>query len=161
MDVYVALGSNQGDSMAILTEAMDKLQTLARFPIGRSSLWKTEPIDCPPGSPPFLNAVVRLTLDSSHAPESLLGVFQRWEREAGRKAKTQLNEARPLDLDLIAVDMLQVQSPQLVVPHPRAHQRYFVLAPLAELAPELVLPGQSKTVAVLLQEQEPLGTRLA
>ncbi len=148
--VFVALGSNLGDSISILVEAMERLEALSAGPVRCSSLWSTSPVDCPPGSPPFVNAVVALTPRAGETPESLLVELQEIERESGRGPKKVLNEPRPLDLDLIAFGMETRNTPLLVLPHPRASQRQFVLRPLAEIAPELVLPGQMKTVATLL-----------
>ena len=81
----------------------------------------------------------------------MLAKLQALEKEFGRKPKTVLNEARPLDLDLIAFGNEVRTGPELVLPHPRAHLRRFVLAPLVEIAPELVLPGQKKTVREFLE----------
>ena len=148
--VFVALGSNLGDSISILVEAMKRLEALSAGSVRCSSLWSTSPVDCPPGSPPFVNAVVGLTPRDGETPESLLIQLQEIEREFGRRPKTVLNEPRPLDLDLIAWGNETRSAPSLTLPHPRAAQRQFVLRPLAEIAPGLVLPGQAKTVAVLL-----------
>jgi 2-amino-4-hydroxy-6-hydroxymethyldihydropteridine diphosphokinase len=86
----------------------------------------------------------------SETPESLLRKLQTLEREFGRKPKKVLNEPRPLDLDLISFGSEVRTTKELVLPHPRAHQRRFVLAPLAEIAPHLVLAGQTETVTELL-----------
>ena len=83
--------------------------------------------------------------------EELLTRLQVLEKEFGRAPKVVLNEARPLDLDLIAFGDEVRHSPALILPHPRAHLRRFVLAPLAEIAPDLILPGQKKSVRELLQ----------
>ncbi len=107
-------------------------------------------MDCPPGSPDFINAVVAFTPLPRFTPETLLAELQALERELGRRPKLVLNEARPLDLDLIAWGSEVRDTPTLTLPHPRAHVRRFVLLPLSELAPELVLPGQTRTVAELL-----------
>ena len=147
---FIALGSNLGDSRELLRQAMNRLQTLTDEPLCRSSLWQTTPVDCPPGSPAFVNAVVGLVPRAEETPESLLARLQALEREFGRRPKQALNEPRPLDLDLIAWGRETRAGPMLVLPHPRAHQRRFVLAPLAELAPDLILPGQPHPVKTLL-----------
>jgi 2-amino-4-hydroxy-6-hydroxymethyldihydropteridine diphosphokinase len=149
--VFVALGSNLGDSPDLIRSAMDRLQELSFQPIRRSSLWTSAPIDCPPGSPTFVNAVVELTPASDLTPELLLASLQELEREFGRLPKKILNESRPLDLDLIHWDNQLRQTAVLTLPHPRAHLRRFVLQPLHELAPDLVLPGQILTVRALLE----------
>src|ERR1035437_3083372 len=146
----VALGSNLGDSRRIILDAMAWLQNFSDAPILKSFLWQTSPVDCPPGSPMFLNAVVALVPQKNETPESLLKKLRELEQEFGRAPKTVLNEARPLDLDLIAFGSEMRYSPELILPHPRAHERKFVLQPLSEIAPELILPGQGRTVADLL-----------
>ena len=146
----VALGSNLGDSAQILREAISRLQAFSEMPLLQSSLWRTEPVDCPPGSPPFLNAVVAFELSANESPESLLAKLQVLEKEFGRRPKQLLNEPRPLDLDLIAFADELRDTPTLTLPHPRAHLRRFVMAPLNEIAPSLILSRQTSTVAELL-----------
>jgi 2-amino-4-hydroxy-6-hydroxymethyldihydropteridine diphosphokinase len=149
-NAVVALGSNLGDSAKILRDAMARLQNFSDKPILKSSLWQTTPVDCPPGSPKFVNAVVGLVPQNGETPESLLKKLRELEMEFGRAPKKILNEPRPLDLDLIAFGNETRNSPELILPHPRAHLRRFVLQPLSEITPELVLPGQMKTVSQLL-----------
>jgi 2-amino-4-hydroxy-6-hydroxymethyldihydropteridine diphosphokinase len=149
---YIALGSNLGDSRDTVLRAMERLQELSEQPLTKSSLLETSPVDCPPGSPNFVNAVVGLTPDRDETPESLLAKLQKLEAEFGRTPKKVLNEARPLDLDLIAFGCEVRSTPQLTLPHPRAHLRQFVLQPLVEIAPDLILPGQSRAVSELLRQ---------
>lgn len=146
----IALGSNLGDSLSILREAMQRLESLSDGPILRSSFWQTSPVDCPPGSPPFINAVVAINPFPDETPETLLEKLQELEKAFGRKPKVVLNEPRPLDLDLVAFGNEVRNSSALVLPHPRAHLRQFVLRPLAEIAPDFLLPGQEQTVIKLL-----------
>ncbi len=153
--VVIALGANLGDPVRQLRLAFEQLDGLAAEPVRRSSLWETSPVDCPPGSPKFTNAVALFTPRLGETPESLLARLQTLERELGRRPKLVLNEARPLDLDLIAWAGETRSTPDLTLPHPRAHQREFVLRPLAELAPELILPGQVESVAELLARLRP------
>src|SRR5436190_11359180 len=148
---FIALGSNLADPRQNILLAMDRLQELSEPPLLRSSLWETAPVDCPPGSPKFVNAVVGLQPRSGETPESLLAKLQALEREFGRKPRQILNEPRPLDLDLVAFGGEIRQTKELTLPHPRAARRRFVLGPLAEIAPDFLLPGQSLTVAGLLQ----------
>ena len=147
---FVALGSNLGDSQRVLREAMQRLQAISRHPLVQSSLWQTSPVDCPPGSPPFVNAVVALVPAAGESPESLLVKLRAMEMEFGRQPKEVHNEPRPLDLDLIAFGNETRKTPVLTLPHPRAHLRRFVLQPLSEIAPDLVLSGKTQTVVELL-----------
>jgi len=151
----IAIGANLGDARANVLRAMKRLEEISAAPLRRSSLWQTAPIGCPPGSPPFVNAVVALVPRTGETPESVLAQLQALEKEFGRRPKNVQNEPRPLDLDLIAFGSETRQTRELVLPHSRAHQRRFVLEPLAEIAPELVLPGQEKTVVQLLAELPP------
>ena len=155
MLTLVALGSNLGNSREIILAAMTHLQKISDAPILKSSLWETTPVDCPPDSPKFLNAVVGFIPQPGERPESLLKKLQDLEKSFGRTPKKVLNEARPLDLDLIAFGNETRNSPDLILPHPRAHLRRFVLQPLSEIAPDLILPGQTKTVTQLLAELSP------
>jgi 2-amino-4-hydroxy-6-hydroxymethyldihydropteridine diphosphokinase len=152
MSAIVALGSNLGDSARLLAEAMKRLQDFSSQPVLCSSFWRTSPVDCPPDSAAFINAVASLVPWPEETPESLLQKLLALEREFGRMPKQQLNEARPLDLDLIAFGGEVRTSPELTLPHPRAHSRRFVLQPLSEIAPDLLLPGQAKPVRQLLAE---------
>jgi 2-amino-4-hydroxy-6-hydroxymethyldihydropteridine diphosphokinase len=129
---------------------MARLQEFSITPLLKSSLIETAPVDCPPGSPMFLNAVVGLAPRATETPESLLAKLQALEKEFGRQQKKVLNEPRPLDLDLIAYRNETRTTAELTLPHPRAHLRKFVLQPLAEIAPDLLLPGQTRTAEQLL-----------
>jgi 2-amino-4-hydroxy-6-hydroxymethyldihydropteridine diphosphokinase len=155
----IALGSNLGDSATLVRAAMERLGAFSAAPLRRSSLWRSAPVDCPPGSPWFVNAVVLLKPHPGETPESLLEKLQALEREFGRRPKQVLNEARPLDLDLIAFGTVQRATERLTLPHPRAAARRFVLAPLAEIAPDFCAPGWPAPAAVLLA-QLPAGETL-
>jgi len=148
--VIVALGSNLGDSRRTILAAIDRLQAFSAEPLLRSSLWRSTPVDCPPDAPDFVNAVVGLVPLPHETPETLLDKLQTLEREFGRQPKRVHNESRPLDLDLIAFGDETRCTERLTLPHPRAPLRRFVLAPLAEIMPHFVLPGQTLTIAELL-----------
>jgi len=150
----VALGSNVGDPRQHVHEAIERLEALSAAPLLRSSLWQTSPLDCPPGSPQFINAVVAMVPLPGETPETLLQKLKRLEQEFGRRPKQVLNEPRSLDLDLIVFGQETRDTDQLKVPHPRAHQRRFVVQPLSQIAPDLVFPGQNRTVTQLLQALE-------
>lgn len=151
----VALGSNLAEPRQNVLRAIELLQALSDSPLLKSSLWQTAPVDCPPGSPVFVNAVVGLVPRTGETPESLLARLQALEKQFGRRPKKEINEPRPLDLDLIAFGDEVRQSDLLALPHPRAHERRFVLQPLAEIAPDLILPGQRRTAAELLEMLPP------
>jgi len=150
---FVALGSNLGEARQNVSRAMARLQDFSDEPVQRSSLIETVPVDCPPGSPNFVNAAVGLIPKQNETPESLLKKLQALEKEFGRVPKRILNEPRPLDLDLIAFGRETRNSPDLILPHPRAHLRKFVLQPLNEIAPDLILPGGKKSISQLLAER--------
>jgi len=152
---FVALGSNLGDARKSILRALRRLEDLSDQPLHRSSLWQTAPVDCPPDSPLFVNAVVGFTPRSEETPESLLAKLQAIEKEFGRQPKRVPNEPRPLDLDLIVFGEETRQTPELIVPHPRAHLRRFVLQALSEIAPDLVFPGRCETVNRLLEALPP------
>ncbi len=148
--VFIALGSNLGDSANILGRAMERLAEFSNAPLRKSSFWQSTPVDCPPGSPLFVNAVVGLVPPVGETPEALLSKLQALEKEFGRTSKKALNEPRRLDLDLIVFGEETRNSTALMLPHPRSHLRCFVLQPLSEIAPDLVLPGQRLNIAELL-----------
>ena len=108
-------------------------------------------MDCPPGSARFINAVAGLVPRAAATPRSLLSELQSLEKAMGRAPKKIHNEPRVIDLDLIAFGSQTVAAPDLVLPHPRASLRRFVLQPMSEIAPDYKFPGQEKTVADLLQ----------
>lgn len=144
------MGSNLGDSIANLNLAFERLRPLARGEFRRSSLWRSTPVDCPPGSPWFVNAAAALIPAAAETPETLLAKLRALENDFGRQPKKILNEPRPLDLDLVAFGDEQRQTQALILPHPRAYLRRFVLAPLAEIVPDFRLPGRGGTIQELL-----------
>ena len=154
-NAHIALGSNVGNSARTILETMARLQRFTLEPLLKSSLWRTSPVDCPPGSPPFINAVVGLRALPGETADTLLAKLQSLEKEFGRQTKAVMNEPRPLDLDIIVFGAEVRNDGRLTLPHPRAHERRFVLQPLAEIAPDLILPGQTKSVAELLAALPP------
>src|SRR5947207_2420428 len=114
---FVALGANVGRTTETIMQAINTLQVLSDEPVLKSSLWVTSPVDCPPGSAPFVNAVIGLEPRADETPESLLIKLKQLERDFGRRAKTILNEPRVLDLDLIAFGASRRNSGELTLPH--------------------------------------------
>ena len=149
---YIALGSNLGDSEMILASVLPHLEALSTTPLTKSRWMRTRPVNCPRGSPDFLNGVVAIRPHRGETPESLLAKLQALETEFGRTPKKELNEPRPLDLDLITFGPERRDTSRLTLPHPRAAEREFVLSPLAEIAPDLILPGQTANVVELLEK---------
>lgn len=148
--IVIAIGSNAGDSVSLVSQALTLLKSIAVKEFQPSSLFDTSPVDCPPGSGRFVNAVATFFVSGDLSPVGLLDQLQSWERELGRRPKKVHNEPRSLDLDLIAFGSLSLTTDRLTVPHPRAHLRRFVLEPLSEIQPKLILPGQQRSVAELL-----------
>ena len=148
----VALGSNLGDRAGALDLALERLGALPGTRLVARSRWReTEPVGGPPGQPRFLNGVVRLA--TALGPAELLAELQRLEREAGRTREREVRHGpRVLDLDLLYYGELALCEPGLELPHPRAEERLFVLEPLAEIAPDLRLPGCGKTVRERVRE---------
>ena len=140
---WVGIGANLGDPAKTVSDAIDALESLAQTRVeARSNLWRTKPVDAP--GPYYVNAVVRLrTLLSPHA---LLRGLLELENQFGRQ-RSSPNAPRTLDLDLLMVDDLTYNDegpPALALPHPRLCERAFVLAPLAELDPDLQLPNRER-----------------
>jgi 2-amino-4-hydroxy-6-hydroxymethyldihydropteridine diphosphokinase len=149
--VLIGLGSNRGESAAIVKAAMARLRRFARGDVHCSSLWRTSPVDCPPGSGAFINAAAAFEAREGLEPEELLRGLKRLEAGFGRAATPVRNAPRELDLDLLLFDDQIRDSADFVLPHPRAVNRLFVLAPAAEVAPDAVWPGTGRTVAQLLE----------
>lgn len=144
---YVGVGSNLGDRWANLALAARALREEPRVAVVRASrVYDTAPIG--PPQPRYLNAV--LELDTALTAQALFAVLQLVERAAGRKRTAVRWAARTLDLDLLLHGDEVIRRPALVVPHPGIVSRRFVLAPLAELCPERVVPGTGLDVAALL-----------
>ena len=151
----VAVGSNLpgrfGPPQQMAQQALAELRRLSvRQPLC-SSLYRTSPRDCAPGTPDFVNAAAALWPPPEISPEALLEELLKIEAEFGRRRGEARNAPRTLDLDLIAWGERTVRGPTLELPHPRLAEREFVLAPLAELAPDWIPPGQSRSVAGLLE----------
>ena len=145
MPAFVGLGANLGDARATLAWAFQALGELPATQLVRaSSLYRTAPQGCEPGVPDFFNAVALLRTELV-APD-LLDALQALEARAGRQ-RPYRNAPRTLDLDLLLYGSARLVSPRLSVPHPRMHERAFVLRPLAEIAPERVSAAQLHAVA--------------
>ena len=150
MRAGIALGSNLGDRLENLRNARAEITQLPEVegPILASSIYETEPVGCEPEAPSFLNAVVEIGYAGE--PDELLPQLRRIEAAFGRAAAHARNTSRTLDLDLLYFGDATITRPDLQLPHPRMHERRFVLEPLNEIRSELVLPQQTETVTRLL-----------
>jgi 2-amino-4-hydroxy-6-hydroxymethyldihydropteridine diphosphokinase len=128
--VVIALGSNLGDRRYNLLRAIHELRSVVRV-VRVSSIHETAPVDAPAGSPPFLNAV--LTGYALLEPLALLDELLAIERRLGRVRRGVRNEPRVIDLDLILHGATRMRTRRLTLPHPRAHDRGFVLTPMREI----------------------------
>ena len=136
---YIGIGSNQGDARAHVLQAFDELARLPGTRLeGRSALYRSEPVDAP-GQPDYVNAAAGVDTELSAA--QLLAALQDIEQRHGRE-RPYPNAPRTLDLDLLLYDDAVFQSAMLTLPHPRMHQRAFVLVPLLDLDPRLEVPGR-------------------
>jgi 2-amino-4-hydroxy-6-hydroxymethyldihydropteridine diphosphokinase len=147
--VLIGLGSNRGPSVEIVLEAMTRLGTFARGPLRRSSLWRTTPVDCPPGAADFVNAAVAFEAREGLVPEALLQALKALEAEFGVRDRALRNAPRELDLDLLLFDDEHRDTDDFRLPHPRAVNRRFVLVPAAEVLPDAVWPGTGRTIRAL------------
>jgi 2-amino-4-hydroxy-6-hydroxymethyldihydropteridine diphosphokinase len=152
MRTAVALGSNLGDRLGNLCAARMAIAALSNVdpPILSSAVYETEPVDCEPGAAKFLNAVVEFDYEGD--PASLLEQLMRIEEALGRRRDHPKNVSRTIDIDLLYCGDRKIEDQRLQLPHPKLQLRSFVLQPLADIRPGLVLPGQTKSVSRLLEE---------
>jgi 2-amino-4-hydroxy-6-hydroxymethyldihydropteridine diphosphokinase len=147
---FLGLGSNLGDREHFLRDA---LGTLGPSVVATSAVYETEPVGGPGGQGPYLNLVVELVTDLD--PHELLAVCRRLE-SAAERVRLERWGARTLDVDVLWIDGVELDEPDLVVPHPRMNERRFVLAPLSELAPELVDAEDLRLATGTVQRLGPL-----
>jgi 2-amino-4-hydroxy-6-hydroxymethyldihydropteridine diphosphokinase len=152
MRTAVALGSNLGDRLENLRGAREAIVGLSNVkpPILSSAIYETDPVDCEPGAKKFLNAVVEFAYEGD--PVALLDQLIRIEEALGRRRDHRKNVSRPIDIDLLYCGDGMIENERLKLPHPRMHLRKFVLKPLADMRPELILPGHTRSVSRLLAE---------
>ncbi len=152
MRTAVALGSNLGNRLENLRAARRRIIELGgvQAPVLSSGIYETDPIDCEPEASRFLNAVIEFNYEGD--PVQLLEQLFRIEESLGRKRNHAKNISRSIDIDLLYCGNCQIDNERLQLPHPRMHLRKFVLEPLADIRPELILPGQARTVRELFSE---------
>ena len=157
MRTAVALGSNIGNRLENLRAARKAIFNLAnvKAPILSSAVYETEPVGCEPGAGKFLNAVVELEYGGD--PARLLEQVIQIEEALGRRRHHPQNISRTIDIDLLYCGERRINDERLQLPHPRLHLRQFVLRPLADIRPDLVLSGQTNTVSDLLADFKDSG----
>ncbi len=162
MEIGLSLGSNLGDRLARLVQAKKQILDLPGLGnAAQSPVYETEPVDVPPefSHLPFLNSV--LIIETLISSRQLMGLFQMIEQRIGRVPNPVANAPRPADIDIIYAGQVQIAEDHIVIPHPRWARRRFVVQPLCDVRPELIIPGQSGTVhEVLAQLQDPARVAL-
>lgn len=150
MRAGVALGSNLGDRLANLRNARKDIAALSGVhpPMRASAIYETEPVGCETGAAKFLNAAMEF--EYAGEAQDLLGELAAIEKLLGRPATHARNVSRTIDLDLLYFGELQIETAELQLPHPRTTEREFVLRPLADIRPDLVLAKQTEPVRALL-----------
>jgi 2-amino-4-hydroxy-6-hydroxymethyldihydropteridine diphosphokinase len=149
--VGIALGSNLGDRLSNLRAARECLRRIATAgePLLAAPIYQSEPMLCPPDSPQFYNTVVEIAYEGD--PASLLSTTRALELELGRTPIAERNAPRVIDIDLLYFGECLLHTEALELPHPRIGERRFVLQPLADIRPDLVIPGQQRTVSMMLE----------
>jgi 2-amino-4-hydroxy-6-hydroxymethyldihydropteridine diphosphokinase len=154
-EAYLALGSNLGDRLEHLREAVRLLDVTEGIDVVRSSrIYETEPVG--PPQPAYLNAVIEV--DTSRSPRELLGAGLAVEDALGR-VRAERWGPRTMDVDVLTYDGLTVDEPDLQIPHPRMHERGFVLVPLGELEADPMLPGGRTLSSLRIPPDQLLGVR--
>ena len=155
MRAGVALGSNLGERVANLRNARKDIAALSGVlpPVRSSGIYETDPVGCEKGAGKFLNAVIEFGY--SGEPDVLLHSLAAIEKMLGRPGTHARNVSRTIDLDLLYFGELVIETGQLHLPHPRIVEREFVLRPLADIRPDLVLPEQTESISALLLRLSP------
>lgn len=151
MEVGLSLGSNMGDRLAHLINAKTIILKSPGIALAiQSPVYETEPVDVPLEFQTlnFLNAI--LIVKTLIPLSQLLRTFQFMEQELGRLPSSVFNSPRPIDIDIIYADNLQIREQHIAIPHPLWRQRRFVVQPLCDIRPDLVIPGQTLTVTDVL-----------
>ena len=150
MEAYLGLGSNLGDRLAMLQRAVELLAADPGITVRRTSrVWETDPVGGPE-QPDFLNIVAEI--DTDLEPLDLLAAVNRVESELGRVRDVRWGP-RTVDIDILLIDDMTIADDRLTVPHPRMHERAFVLCPLLELVDDPVLPNGTRLFDVRISDQ--------
>ena len=147
--VFIGIGSNEGDRLGHISRAVKALNaTPALRVLQLAPITETEPVGGPPQDP-YLNTAVEL--DTALTPFDLLRALKEIEQRLGRQPTGERWGPRPIDLDILLYEDQIIDSPELTIPHPRVHERQFVLEPLAQIAPDLVHPILKQSISELLK----------
>ena len=148
VEIYIGLGSNQGNREQLIEKAIEHLSVALGAPVRQSSVIETEPWGFESDTP-FLNMVICFRCQLQ--PTKLLDLTEKTEKELGRITKSSdgIYKDRPIDIDILLYGNHVIESERLTIPHPRLHERLFVLEPLKEISPLLVHPIFQKTIAEL------------
>ncbi len=152
--VYIAFGSNLGNRIDHVRQMTSELEYIGGATMRCSSLWLSEATEMDSDAGDFVNGVIELKTKLSAL--ALLDRLQQIEVAMGRPADHGFHTARVIDLDIICYGNQVISTPRLTVPHPRAHERAFVLNPLFELAPELKLPGFDQSLSEMIGKAPPM-----
>jgi len=147
--IALGLGANLANPETTFASAIQMLSDNGVLNIIQASLYKTAPVDCHPGIPDFTNSAI--IGEWNDTPQTLLTLTQSIEVLLGRPKKHDSHSSRVIDIDILLFGTETQNTQQLILPHPRLHQRYFALAPLAEIAGDWIVPGFASTVRQLLQ----------
>lgn len=159
MRIGLGFGSNLGDRLGNLRRARELVLALPGDMGNAVSapLFETDPVDCDGDAGAFLNTVVEIGLPGDTDLPQLLARLREIEQSLGRPSRHPRNVSRSIDLDILYAGNHHLNAPTLTLPHPRLHRRRFVLAPLAAIRPDLILPGQKQSIAEILRESDDAG----
>lgn len=148
--VFIAIGSNEGERLEQISKALHMLRMIDGIRVVQlASIIETDPVGGPP-QVAYLNTAIEL--ETSFPPKELLARLKLIEKRLDRKESAERWGPRPIDLDILLYDDCIIDEPDLKIPHPRMHERYFVLFPLAQLAPEMIHPTLGETITALLDK---------
>lgn len=152
--VFIGVGSNEGERLENISKAIQAFSSVGGIRLMQmATILETAPIGGPPQGP-YLNTVVEI--ETSLEPAALLAMLKRVESQLGRLPSTERWGPRPIDLDLLFYDDRIIHEATLILPHPRLHERPFVLEPLSQLAPDLLHPVLGQTIATLCERLQSL-----
>jgi 2-amino-4-hydroxy-6-hydroxymethyldihydropteridine diphosphokinase len=152
-EIGLSLGSNMGDRLQNLKSACEDLEKYEEIQIiAKSKIYETEPVSVPEEYKDALYYNAFIVVSTTMIPESLLEIAKEMERKYGRDLCPEKNSPRPLDIDIIYVGNLTFNTKRVKVPHDRWNERLFVVQPLVDVRPNIIIPGQTKTAKQILKK---------